>query len=236
MPHRYFPINYTLTLPLLVLLASCMPGVYQVTQDKHAVEVEKALTKPMPDAKESGSLWAGKRGFFAVDAKAQNVGDLLTVLVSEKTNATRSLGTKKNRKSSQTTSLNAVFGYETSLANKNPNFKPGTAFDVSNDKSFDGSGSTNNSDVLTASITAVVTKVYPNGNMRVRGRRQVTINHQPQELTFSGVVRSNDIAPDNTIPSAKVAQAVISYGGGGELASVAHEGWLGRTLDQIWPF
>jgi len=236
MLHRHFPVNCTITLSMLVLLSGCMPGTYQVTRDKHAGEIEKALAQPMTDAKRSGSLWTGKRGLFAIDAKAQTVGDLLTILVSEKTNATRSLGTKKNRKSSQTTSLNAVFGYETSLANKNPNFKPGAAFDISNDKSFDGSGSTNNSDTLTASVTAVVTKVYPNGNMRVRGRRQVTINQQPQELTFSGVVRPNDISPDNTIPSAKVAQAVIGYGGGGELASVAHEGWFGRTLDQIWPF
>jgi len=236
MLHHHFPPIRTITWSMLVLLTGCMPGTYQVTQDKHADEVEKALSQPMADAKRSGSLWTGKRGLFAIDAKAQGIGDLLTILVSEKTNATRSLGTKKNRKSSQTTSLNAVLGYETSLAKKNLNFKPGTAFDISNDKSFDGSGSTNNSDTLTASVTAVVTKVYPNGNMRVRGRRQVTINQQPQELTFSGVVRPNDISPDNTIPSSKVAQAVIGYGGGGELASVAHEGWFGRTLDQIWPF
>ena len=219
----------------LIWLSGCMPGVYQVTHDKHADEVEKALSQPMPNAASTGSLWAGNKGLFT-DAKAREVGDLLTILVSEKTNATRSLGTKKTRKSSHKTSLNAVLGYETSLANKNPNFKPGAALDVSNDKSFDGSGSTNNSDTLTASVTAVVTRVYPNGNMRIRGRRQVTINQQPQELTFTGVVRPNDIAPDNTISSSKVAQAVISYGGGGELATVAHEGWFARTLDQIWPF
>jgi len=220
---------------LLISLSACMPGTYNITHDKHAGEVEKALEQPMPDASSTGSLWVGNRGLFT-DAKAREVGDLLTILVSEKTNATRSLGTKKTKSSSHQTSLNAVLGYETSLSNKNPNFTPGAALDVTNDKSFDGSGSTNNSDTLTASVTAVVTRVYPNGNMSVRGRRQVTINHQPQELTFSGVVRPNDIAPDNTISSSKVAQAIIGYGGGGELASVAHEGWVGRTLDQVWPF
>jgi len=45
-----------------------------------------------------------------------------------------------------------------------------------------------------------------------------------------------DVTADNTIPSSKVAQASVSYGGGGELATVAHEGWVTRTLDQIWPF
>ncbi|MDX8392196.1 MAG: flagellar basal body L-ring protein FlgH [Mariprofundaceae bacterium] len=224
-----------LLLSTFVLLSGCMPSAYQTTIDKHADEIEKALAQPTPDASSTGSLWTGNKGLFT-DAKAREVGDLLTILVSEQTNATRSLGTKKSKASSHKTSLNAVLGYETSLANKNPNFKPGAAFDVSNDKSFNGSGSTNNSDTLTASVTAVVTKIYPNGNMRVRGRRQVTINHQPQELTFSGVVRPNDIAPDNTVSSSKVAQAIIGYGGGGELASVAHEGWLAQTLDQVWPF
>jgi len=217
------------------LMAACMPSAYSVTHDKHAGDVEQSLAQQMPDASQTGSLWSGNRGLFT-DAKAREVGDLLTILVSEQTNATRSLGTKKSRSSAHTTQLNAMLGYETSLSQKNPNFKPGAAFDIANSKTFDGSGSTNNSDTLTASVTAVVTHVYPNGNMRVQGRRQVTINQQPQELTFSGIVRPNDIAPDNTISSSKVAQAIIGYGGGGELASVAHEGWVGRTLEQIWPF
>lgn len=223
------------SLAACMLLAACMPTAYSVTHDKHAGEVEQALNEQLPDASKTGSLWSGNRGLFT-DAKAGQVGDLLTILVSESTNATRSLGTKKSRASAQNTQLNALFGYETSLSKKNVNFVPGAAFDVANNKTFDGSGSTNNSDTLTASVTAVVTRVYPNGNLRVRGRRQVTINQQPQELSFEGVVRPNDIAPDNTISSSKVAQAIIGYGGGGELASVAHEGWAGRTLDQIWPF
>ncbi len=222
-------------IPILLLLSACMPSISSVTHDKHAGEVQKALSQPMPDVNKTGSLWAGNVSLFT-DAKARRVGDLITVLVSEKASATRSLGTKKAKKSNRKTSLSAVFGYETSLSNKNPNFKPSSALDISDSKDFDGSGSTNNSDTLTASVTAVVTMLFPNGNMKVVGRRQVTINQQPQELTFSGIVRPMDIEPDNTIPSSKVAQAIISYGGGGELATVAHEGWFSRTLDQIWPF
>lgn len=220
---------------MLLLLSACMPSMSSVTHDKNAGKVQKALNRPMPDANKTGSLWAGNVSLFE-DAKARQVGDLIIVLVSEKASATRSLGTKKDKKSSRTTSLSALLGYETSLSDKNPNFKPSSAIDLNDTKSFDGSGSTNNSDTLTASITSVVTKLYPNGNMEITGRRQVTINHQPQELTFSGVIRPTDIDPDNTIPSSKVALAVISYGGGGELATVAHEGWLSQALDQIWPF
>jgi len=220
---------------ITLLLPACMPSAYSVTHDENARVVEQTLDNPLPDASGTGSLWADSGSMFT-DAKARRVGDLITILVSEKTNATRSLGTTKSKKSSHNTSLAAAFGYETSLATKNPNFKPGTALDISDQKSFDGSGSTNNSDVLTASVTSVITHLYPNGNMKVMGRRQVTINHQPQALTFSGIVRPNDIAPDNTVSSSRVAQAVISYGGGGELAAMAQEGWLAKALDQIWPF
>ncbi|RMH51144.1 MAG: flagellar basal body L-ring protein FlgH [Zetaproteobacteria bacterium] len=221
----------------LLLVSGCMPRAASVTKDPKRPIVEQALRTPMVSHTEKGSLWnnAGSRLF--TDPKASRVGDLVTVLVQEKASATRSMGTKKDRATSHTSGVNAAFGLSTSLFSKrNPNFSPGTAFDVSNTKSFAGSGSTNNSDTLIASVTAVVVEVYPNGNLRIEGRRQVTINQQPQELTFSGVVRPQDIASDNTIASSKVAQAVISYGGGGELATVTHEGWLGQTLDAIWPF
>jgi len=222
-------------LAISILASACMPNIDSVTHDKHADEISQALNEPMPDANKTGSLW-GLSGSMFADAKAHRVGDLVTIKVSENISATRSLGTTKKKKSNHKTSLSALFGYETSLSAKNPNFKPTTAFDVSDEKNFDGSGTTNNSDKLTASVTAVVTKVYPNGNMKVVGRRQVTINQLPQQLTFSGIVRLADIGPDNTISSSKVAQVVISYGGGGELATVAHEGWLTQALDKIWPF
>lgn len=221
-------------LAVALLASACMPSVHSVTTDKHVNEVNTALNRPMMDVS-AGSLWAGSGSIFG-DAKAHQVGDLITINVSESASATRNLGTSKSKDASHTTSLAAVLGFETSLANKNPNFTPSSALDIADKKSFTGSGSTNNSDTLTASVTAVVTKVYPNGNMVVVGRRQLTINQQPQELTFSGVVRPTDIAPDNTISSSKVAQVKISYGSGGELATVTHEGWLSRTLDQIWPF
>jgi len=216
-------------------LTACMPSVRSVTADKHAEEVAQALAhaNEHDQSRKTGSLWSNAPSLFA-DAKAHRVGDLVTVLVSENVRATRSLGLKKSKKSDHSTKFGFNLDYGAALANKAVSPKGDAS--LTTQRSFDGSGSTNNSDVLTASVTAVVTKVYPNGNMRIVGRRQFTINQQPQVLTFSGVVRPTDIQPDNTIPSSKIAQATITYGSGGELATVAHEGWLGRTLDQIWPF
>ncbi len=221
---------------LLVLLGACAPTASSITRDANLDLVEQAMKAPRVNHTETGSLWNNTGATIFADPKANAVGDLVTVLVSEKASATRNLGTKKSKNSSHKTSVTAALGYETSLAAKNPNFKPSTALDLSNAKNFDGSGQTTNSDTLTASVTSVVTEVFPNGNLRIIGRRQLTINNQPQALSFSGVIRPVDISSGNTIPSSKVAQAIISYGGGGDLASVAHEGWFGQTLDVIWPF
>ncbi len=195
---------------VLIFLSGCMPSVRSVLTDENRKSVESALQTPLPDPSVTGSLWAGNGAQIFTDPKAHQVGDLVNILVLEQASATRSLGTKKNKAATNKTSLNAFLGYETSLSQANPNFKPSTAVDISNSKTFDGSGSTNNSDTLTASITAVVTKVFPNGNMQVAGRRLVSVNQQPQALVFTGIIRPVDIASDNTIPSSKVAQAKIS--------------------------
>jgi len=221
---------------ILIIVSGCMPSVKSVTTDVNKPMVMKALNQPLPEPSVTGSLWAeGSIEIFS-DPKARHVGDLVTILVNEQASATRNLGTKKSKKSSHKTDLTAGFGYLAALKAKGNTFNPSAGLDIADTKDFNGSGSTTNSDTLTASMTGVITKVFPNGNMEVMGRRQVTINHQPQELVITGIIRRVDVASDNTIPSSKLAQVIISYGSGGELATVAQEGWLARTIDQVWPF
>ncbi|GAV19429.1 flagellar L-ring protein precursor FlgH [Mariprofundus micogutta] len=217
-----------------LLLAGCMPRANKALDAEIEKDVNTALSTPETDNSATGSLWANGGAGFLTDPKATRVGDLVTVLVSENAKATRSLGSKQSKSSDRSTSMNANIAYGNAL--QNANVSPSGSIGMSNGKTFDGSGSTNNSDTLTASVTSVVTKVYPNGNMYIVGKRQLTINHEPQEITFTGVIRPIDIASDNSIPSAKVAQANISYGGTGAIANTAHEGWASQTLDQIWPF
>jgi len=227
---------------LITFLSGCMPSVKSVMTDVNKDKVEAALHTPLPALSQTGSLWTGNSPLLFTDAKAHNIGDLITVLIVEKASATRKLGTKKSKKSSRKTDMKSAFGFLNGAKLLIDKFKtikpldPKLGMDISDASNFDGSGSTNNSDTLTASVTAVVTQVFPNGNMEITGRRMVSINHQPQALVFTGIIRPIDISSDNTIPSAKVAQAMISYGSGGELAEVAHQGWLARSLNEIWPF
>jgi len=227
------------TITCLLLLASialtgCMPRADKAASEKQKKKVEQALSTPIPDTSSAGSLWANGGSGLLSDPKAARIGDLITVLVSENAKATRSLGSKQSKASDRKSGFTANLKYGGSLGNADVN--PSGDLGMTNSKTFDGSGSTNNSDTLTASVTSVVMHVYPNGNMRIVGKRLLNVNHEPQEIIFAGVIRPIDIAPDNTIPSSKVAQAYISYGGTGTLATVAHEGWLSQTLDQVWPF
>ena len=218
----------------MVVVSGCMPRVDSQANQQQKQEVDRALNTPIPDTSQSGSLWGNGGAGFLSDSKAARVGDLVTIIVSENAKATRSLGSKQSKSSDRKTGLSANIKYGAALANKD--VSPSGDIGMTNSKTFDGSGSTNNSDTLTASVTSVVMHVYPNGNMRGVGKRLLTVNHEPQEITFSGVIRPTDIAADNTIPSSKVAQARISYGSTGALAAVTHEGWLSKTLDQVWPF
>jgi len=217
-----------------IALGGCMPRIDKVADAQQKKTVEAALATPTVDTSHSGSLWANGGAGLLADSKAATVGDLVTVLVSENAKATRSLGSKQSKKSDRSSGLSANIAYGGALGNAD--VSPTGNVGMTNAKNFAGSGSTNSSDTLTASVTSVVTEVFPNGNMRIIGKRQLIINHEPQEITFAGVIRPFDIAPDNTIPSSKVAQANISYGGTGALASSAHEGWLSQSLDALWPF
>jgi len=217
-----------------LLASGCMPRIDQEADQQQKQQVDQALNTLIPDTSQTGSLWANGGAGFLSDSKASRVGDLVTIVISENAKATRSLSSKQSKSSDRKAGLSANIKYGAALANKDAN--PSGDIGMTNSKSFDGSGSTNNSDTLTASVTSVVMHVYPNGNMRVIGRRLLVVNHEPQEITFSGIIRPIDIAADNTIPSSKVAQAHISYGSTGALANVTHEGWLSKTLDQVWPF
>ncbi len=227
--------NLLILVSALILLNACTPSKRLVTQDLNKPIVDKALQSYETQNTNTGSLWNNSGSTMFTDPKAHNVGDLVMVLVQETASATRSLGTKKNRKSQHASSLKGQVDLG-NVFSVNPTLRPSAALDISNNKSFSGSGETTNSDSLIANVTAVVTEVYPNGNMKIIGRREVTINQQPQELSFSGIVRPSDISASNTIVSSQVAQAKVSYGSGGSLAAMADEGWLGQTLDAIWPF
>jgi flagellar L-ring protein precursor FlgH len=153
------------------------------------------------------------------DNKARHVGDTLTIIITENASASSQAETK----TSNNDSLNYGPGFGPLLhLIKN--------FGVSGSMSGDGSGSTNRTDNLNAEITVQVTAVQPNGNLLVEGTRQVGINAETQNITLSGVVRSQDVTFDNTVPSTLVADAQIKYNGKGPVGDKQHDGLINRVF------
>ena len=99
-----------------------------------------------------------------------------------------------------------------------------------------GAGTVTRNGTLTATISAMITEILPSGNMRIEGRRSVTVNNEEQIMVLRGVVRPQDINFDNTIPSTFIADASISYTGEGVVADEQRKGWLAKILSKVWPF
>ncbi len=157
------------------------------------------------------------------DNKARQVGDTLTVVITE-TGAASSVAATKTSKNE---SLNYGPGFGPLLFNiKN--------FGVSGGINSAASGTTTRTDNLSASIGVTVKQVLPNGNLLVEGRRKVGMNAETQEITLTGVVRPTDIAPNNTIASPLVADAQIKYGGRGPVGDKQHDGILSRLFKVLF--
>jgi flagellar L-ring protein precursor FlgH len=112
----------------------------------------------------------------------------------------------------------------------------GFGIDASAKNKFGGKGATSREDTLTGTISAIVTEVLPNGDLRMEGKREVTVNSETQLMTISGIVRRVDVDTKNTVLSSAIADAKIEYSGLGVVDDVQRPGWLVRILDWIYPF
>jgi flagellar L-ring protein FlgH len=163
---------------------------------------------------------------------ARHVGDIVTIVLSEATNAQKSAITKTQKSTNETLPGMSLFGSPVTV--HGASVLSGTVNDASK---FDGEGNSAQSNSLTGYITATVAKVLPNGNLYLKGEKKIWINQGQENVVLSGVIRPIDLAPDNSIPSSKVANARISYGGKGAINDANAAGWLSRFFNSPWtPF
>ena len=192
---------------------------------------------PEPPAPAAGSLWRpGTRQFFK-DSRAHAVGDIVTVLVNENATAESEANTETSRTNNTNSDVNNVANLEGSLITRHI-IDPITRnlIDLDSNRSFNGEGKTDRSDSVSATIAAVVTQVLPNGYMVIQGKREVVINYELKELNIRGLIRPEDIAANNTIPSTKIAEARVFYAGRGVVDDTQTPAYGVRILDKILPF
>ena len=192
-------------------------------------------TPPQPAS--ANSLWrVGARAFFH-DQRASKVGDILTVQIDIKDNASLSNQTSTSRDSAFDGGVSSLFGLESSIAKVLPG-SPDPAHLVTSgtSSSLAGSGSVNRSEALSMTVAAVVASVLPNGNLVIQGRQEVRVNQELRELTVAGIVRPEDITATNTIRHTQIAEARVSYGGRGAVSRVQRVP-VGQALaEQFTPF
>lgn len=178
--------------------------------------------------------WSMAEQFYA-DRKASRIGDLVTVLIEEETEASKDAQNKSNRRTKLDGGLR--LGHPT-IDNRTTAWTnvvlPSYSLDAGG--SFEGGGSLQNKDKFVTRITVTVTDLLPNGNLLVTGKRVVSLQNESVEIHLSGVIRPRDIAQDNTIPSAHVAEATIRYVSSGPIAQNQKRGILTRFIDWINPF
>jgi flagellar L-ring protein precursor FlgH len=199
-----------------------------------------------------GSLWSphNSRAFLFSDNKARNINDIIMVRIMESTDASRNASTQLSRNAEMDSSITKFFGSPldfgldnlwgkktgaaTADARTKQPFSP--ELSTNSENAYNGSGATVRKDSLVTTISAKVCDVFPNGNLLIRGNREVTINEEKQLISLSGIVRPEDISPDNTIISTAIADAKISIVGKGVIADKQNPGYGHRLFDVIWPF
>jgi flagellar L-ring protein precursor FlgH len=198
--------------------------------------VSELPAAPAP-ASPSGSLWsdAGPGAALVRDTRAFRVNDLLTIRVNEASNGESEASTGLSRKA------NVKLGAKTALGLENPNAQPGRfnladVLDASTDSKHDGQGKTSRSNTLSASLTARVRRVLPNGDLVIAGQKIVVVNRDRQLLTLVGSVRPVDVRADNTVSSSLVGDLTVRLWGRGEVDDTVREGWFVRLMHRLWPF
>ena len=221
---------------LLVLVTALMTGCGNKHQE--VVPITEPLEEPVAanlKPQSPGTLWKGDEGNWLADVKARRVGDIVTVLILEKASASKEATTDTERSSSMAAGITSLFGLEKTVEDKT-NITPSALVDATASNSFSGTGKTTRSENLVATLTTQVTEVYPNGNLKIRGGKSVTVNNENQIIYLTGIVRWYDVTADNTIDSGNILNAQISYTGKGAISDKQKPGWLMRILDNTWPF
>jgi len=165
------------------------------------------------------------------DPRAHRIGDILTIELVENTQASKKASTKTSKNNKDDIAAPTLFGKPATI-NGNP-----LSFGLNSNHAFAGDGESTQSNQLSGQITVTVAERLPNGNLIVRGEKWLTINQGQELVRIAGIVRPQDIGPDNTVASTRVANANIAYTGRGSLADANTQGWLSRFFNsKFMPF
>ena len=177
---------------------------------------------------ERGSLYSDEKVRF-------EVGDVITVLVSETTDARTRASTETEKESSLEASASSDFLTSSSGLNILKSGElPAWQFEAKNE--HDGGGTTQRNNTVSAMVSTMVVEVMAGGNLLIEGHKTLVVNREKTQIQVRGIIRARDVTPRNTILSSQIADAEISFDGGGPIWNSQRRGFLTKLLDFIWPF
>lgn len=222
---------------VLVVLTGCNTlQQSRIKDEPFVIENTHKYAKPAQADLKPGSIWKGNNSSNSLfgDQRASGIGDIITVRIVEVSQATEKATTDTKRTGAVQLGVPNFFGLETNNIPSSISTDKFVKADTKND--FKGEGETTRTGSLSATITARVVDVMPNGNLAIEGKREISINEEKKEILFQGIVRQKDIAYDNSVLSTQVADAKIIYTGIGVIGEKQAPGWLARIFDLVWPF
>jgi flagellar L-ring protein precursor FlgH len=174
------------------------------------------------------SLWKKDTPSPYSSSKTYKEGDIVTILILESSSALSQAGTNTGVMD------DLSFRFTNTLQNIYSSGGPSGMAGVKGENKYRGTGSTTRTSNIQAKVSAVVTKVFTNGNLAVLGRHRVEVNREKQEISITGIIRSKDISQANTIYSFQVAESNIIVKGEGAIADAENPGWLTRIIDWLF--
>lgn len=214
-----------------------MAEIQNPTHDPNYKPVSMPMPEPRVARRMPNSLWRpGSRAFFK-DLRANEVGDIVTVVISIDDEAELNNTTTRSRNNSENVGIDNLLGYEQSLGTILPEaVVPDSLIGTESNTVNEGSGSIDRDEQISLQIAAVVTQVLPNGNLVIHGRQETRVNYEIRELQIAGVIRPQDISRENQVSYEQIAEARLAYGGRGHISDFQQPRYGSQIIDIIMPF
>lgn len=215
-----------------VFLTGCVGSPHRSHPDYAPVmPIEYPQSEP---ANQQGSIYQPgvSTGLFE-NFSARQVGDVLTVILSESTQAAKSSDTTIDKTDTNTIDNPILAGAARTFGGDDLSVN----FDLNSSRSFEGESESNQSNSLEGEVTVTVAQVMPNGNLYIQGEKWIKLNQGDEYIRLRGIVRPADVSPSNTVLSTRIADARIAYSATGASADANKQGWLSRFFSSpLFPF
>lgn len=222
--------NALVAVSVVALLSACTIAPEAKPNDPMYAPVVSASVK-IPAANPGGIYQPGYSQSLYEDRRARRIGDILTIVLSERTSSSKKADTEIKKDNNISFDEATLLGDAVSLGDYS------LSTSLAQTRDFEGEAASDQSNSLNGSIAVTVADILPNGLLEVRGEKWMTLNNGEEFIRVRGLVRPEDIQPDNSVLSTRLADARITYSGTGEFADANKQGWVSKFFNSVyWPF